>query len=223
MDSARTLRSRVAGASNTPSSRPAQLGRPRATVAGDWVGMPRPRRRWWKPGGREPTLSTGAPPRHGRGGVGSRRLPPSLARGGMASGGGGGGLDGSIGDWDQFSANEKKFGVKASFDKNLYTTKLDVSSIDASRRAEAERIAREIDSTSSTNMHVAEERNQAIAGDYDEEDRYSGVLTKDLKARQILSQILRKLTLPLNLPRHEVSSHSNSTTNKLIFNSHSKC
>jgi hypothetical protein len=32
-------------------------------------------------------------------------------------------------------------------------------------------------------MHVAEERNQAIATDYDEEDRYSGVLTKDLKAR----------------------------------------
>ena len=102
-------------------------------------------------------------------------------------GGEGGGLDGSIGDWDQFSANEKKFGIKASFDENLYTTKLDVSSIDASRRAEAERIAREIDSTSSTNMHVAEERNQAIAGDYDEEDRYSGVLTKDLKARPIVS------------------------------------
>lgn len=36
-----------------------------------------------------------------------------------------GGLDGSIGDWDQFSANEKKFNIKASFDENLYTTKLD--------------------------------------------------------------------------------------------------
>ena len=106
---------------------------------------------------------------------------------GLGGGSGGGGLDGSIGDWDQFSANEKKFNVKASFDENLYTTKLDVSSIDASRRAEAERIAREIESTSSTNMHVAEERNQAIATDYDEEDRYSGVLTKDLKARAIVS------------------------------------
>lgn len=95
----------------------------------------------------------------------------------------GGGLDGSIGDWDQFSANEKKFNVKASFDENLYTTKLDFSSINPYQRAEAERIAKEIESTSSTNMHVAEERNQAIATDYDEEDRYSGVLTKDLKAR----------------------------------------
>ena len=101
-------------------------------------------------------------------------------------GGVGGGLDGSIGDWDQFSANEKKFNVKASFDENLYTTKLDLSSIDAYQRAEAERIAKEIESTSSTNMHVAEERNQAIATDYDEEDRYSGVLTKDLKARSIV-------------------------------------
>jgi hypothetical protein len=76
--------------------------------------------------------------------------------------------------------------VKASFDENLYTTRLDVSNIDVSRRAEAERIAREIEGTSSTNMHIAEERNQAIATDYDEEDRYSGVLTKDLKARAVV-------------------------------------
>jgi hypothetical protein len=107
-------------------------------------------------------------------------------RGGEWPQGRGGGLDGSIGDWDQFSANEKKFNVKASFDENLYTTKLDLSSIDASQRAVAERIAKEIESTSSTNMHVAEERNQAIGNDYDEEDRYSGVLTKDLKARPIV-------------------------------------
>jgi len=108
-------------------------------------------------------------------------------RGGGWPQGRGGGLDGSIGDWDQFSANEKKFNVKASFDENLYTTKLDLSSIDASQRAVAERIANEIESTSSTNMHVAEERNQAIATDYDEEDRYSGVLTNELKARAIVS------------------------------------
>jgi hypothetical protein len=108
-------------------------------------------------------------------------------RGGEWPQGRGGGLDGSIGDWDQFSANEKKFNVKASFDENLYTTKLDLSSIDASQRAVAERIAKEIESTSSTNMHVAEERNQAIATDYDEEDRYSGVLTNELKARAIVS------------------------------------
>ena len=123
------------------------------------------------------------------GGGRSQAVYRSRWRGGeWPQGGVGGGLDGSIGNWDQFSANEKKFNVKASFDKNLYTTKLDLPSIDASyQRAEAERIAKEIKSTSSTNMHVAEERNQAIATDYDEEgDRYSGVLTKDLKARAIV-------------------------------------
>jgi hypothetical protein len=97
----------------------------------------------------------------------------------------GGALDGSIGDWDQFSANERKFNVKASFDENLYTTKLDVSNIDMAKIAEAERIAREIEGTASSNIHIAEERNQAIQTDFDEEDLYSGVLTKDLKARTI--------------------------------------
>lgn len=105
---------------------------------------------------------------------------------GFKSSCGEGGLDGSVGEWDQFSANEMKFNVKASFDENLYTTKLDVSNIDVSRRVEAERIAREIESQMSINMHVAEERNQTFASDYDEEDRYSGVLTKDLKARPVV-------------------------------------
>ncbi len=68
----------------------------------------------------------------------------------------------------------------------MYTAKLEVSSINASRRAEAERIAKEIESTLSTNVHVAEECSQSIATDYDEEDFYSGVLTQDLKARPIV-------------------------------------
>jgi len=96
-----------------------------------------------------------------------------------------GDMKGSIGDWDQFSANEKKFGVKTTFDENLYTTKLDMKKIDEKRHAEAERIAAEIEGTVSTNIHIATERNQAIAMDYDDEDLYSGVLTKDLKARAV--------------------------------------
>ena len=101
------------------------------------------------------------------------------------SGGVDGNLRGSIGDWDQFSANAKKFNVKASYDENLYTTKLDTTNIDDGKRREAERIAKEIESTVSTNIHVAEERGQKIMVDYDEEDLYSGVLTKDLKAREV--------------------------------------
>ncbi len=118
---------------------------------------------------------------------GTSFLPSTKSGPSTGSGVGGvsGALDGSIGDWDQFSANELKFNVKASFDENLYTTKLDVSNIDTAKIAEAERIAREIEGTASSNIHIAEERNQTIQTDYDEEDLYSGVLTKDLKARKI--------------------------------------
>jgi PAB1-binding protein PBP1 len=88
------------------------------------------------------------------------------------------GLSGTIGDWDQFSANEKRFNVKASYDENLYTTALDYGNLDSEKLAEAERIAHEIENTVSTNIHVMEERGQKISNDYDEEDLYSGVLKK---------------------------------------------
>lgn len=93
------------------------------------------------------------------------------------------GLKGSIGKWDQFEANKELFNVNASFDENLYTTKLDKSQIDAGKIAEAERLAREIENTPSSNIHIREERGHADETDYDEEDRYSGVLTKDGKQR----------------------------------------
>jgi hypothetical protein len=93
------------------------------------------------------------------------------------------GLKGSIGEWDQFKANEELFDVKGTYDENLYTTELDKSTIDARKRAEAERIAKEIEGSTSTNHHVAEERGHIVETDLDEEDRYSGVLTKDGKQR----------------------------------------
>jgi PAB1-binding protein PBP1 len=93
------------------------------------------------------------------------------------------GLKGNIGGWDQFKANQKLFNVNASYDENLYTTELDKSQIDSRKIAEAERIAREIETTTSSNFHIAEERGQALETDYDEEDRYSGVLTKEGKQR----------------------------------------
>lgn len=47
--------------------------------------------------------------------------------------------------WDQFTANEQLFGVKASFDEDVYTTKLDRSAPDyKEREREAQRIANEI-------------------------------------------------------------------------------
>jgi hypothetical protein len=88
-------------------------------------------------------------------------------------------LKGSIDGWDQFKANEELFNVKGSYDENLYTTALDKTQMTFKKIKEAERIAREIETSVSTNMHVAEERGHAIEGDYDEEDLYSGVLKKD--------------------------------------------
>lgn len=92
------------------------------------------------------------------------------------------GLRGTIGEWDQFRANQELFNVNATFDENLYTTELDKSQIDNKKIAEAERLAREIENTASTNVHIAEERGQILEGDYDEEDRYSGVLKDAEKA-----------------------------------------
>ncbi|CAJ1930519.1 unnamed protein product [Cylindrotheca closterium] len=94
-----------------------------------------------------------------------------------------GGLKGAIGQWDQFKANEELFNVQATYDENLYTTQLDKSQIDKKKLAEAERIAKEIEGSTSTNIHIAEERGHAVETDFDEEDRYSGVLTKDGKQR----------------------------------------
>ena len=91
-------------------------------------------------------------------------------------------LKGSIGTWDQFHANEKLFNVKGTYDENLYTTELDKTKLDPKHIRKAERLAREIETSTTTNIHLAEERGQAIQGDYDEEDLYSGVL-KDGETR----------------------------------------
>lgn len=99
-----------------------------------------------------------------------------LLDGGSAAARGPAPLKGSIDGWDQFKANQELFNVKGSYDENLYTTALDKTKMSSDKMKKAERIAQEIQSQVSTNMHVAEERGQAIEGDYDEEDRYSGVL-----------------------------------------------
>jgi hypothetical protein len=51
----------------------------------------------------------------------------------------------SNGGWDQFATNEKLFGVKTSFDEEVYTTKLDRSGPDfKERERKAQQIANEI-------------------------------------------------------------------------------
>jgi PAB1-binding protein PBP1 len=81
-------------------------------------------------------------------------------------------------DWDQFSTNERLFGVKSNYDETYYTTTIDRSDPQyAQRAARAEKIAREIESSSAMNSHVREERGGNAAADDggDEEDKYSGV------------------------------------------------
>ena len=52
-----------------------------------------------------------------------------------------GDLNGSIGKWDQFSAND----IKATYDENVYTTKLELDKISSEEKAEARRLAAEIE------------------------------------------------------------------------------
>lgn len=79
------------------------------------------------------------------------------------------------GNWDQFAANEKLFGLKTDFNEELYTTKLDRQAAHIkAKEAEADRIAREIMSAPTSNVHLAEERGKSVA--VDEESLYGAVI-----------------------------------------------
>ena len=82
--------------------------------------------------------------------------------------------------WDQFEANERLFGASTGYDENVYTTKLDDSAFTPAQKAEAARIAAEIENATTSNIHLAEERGQEISTDMDEEDRFSGVARRPL-------------------------------------------
>lgn len=77
------------------------------------------------------------------------------------------------GEWDQFKANEKLFGLKTDYDENIYTTTIDRSNPSyREREARAQRIAREIESSSTHSAHIREERGMvAEDGELDEEDK----------------------------------------------------
>ncbi|KAF7327786.1 LsmAD domain-containing protein [Mycena kentingensis (nom. inval.)] len=82
------------------------------------------------------------------------------------------------GNWDQFNANEKLFGVKTSFDEDVYTTKLDRNAPDfKERERKAQRIANEIQMSGTSNPHIAEERNHNVDDSgVNEEDKYGAVV-----------------------------------------------
>lgn len=76
--------------------------------------------------------------------------------------------------WDQFAANKQLFNVESSFDESIYTSKLDMSKMSKEQIARAERLSREIERQTSTNVHLLEERGQLEESEYNEEDRFSG-------------------------------------------------
>ncbi|XP_073299269.1 polyadenylate-binding protein-interacting protein 4-like isoform X2 [Primulina huaijiensis] len=79
--------------------------------------------------------------------------------------------------WDQFEANESLFGVKSTFNEEIYTTKLEKGPQMREREREAIRIAREIEGEETLDLHVAEERGVQPDGniEIDEETRFSSV------------------------------------------------
>lgn len=81
--------------------------------------------------------------------------------------------------WNQFSANEKLFGVRTGFDEELYTTKLDRSGADfAEREKRAQALANEIMRGATNNPHILEERvmnNADNNSGVNEEDKYGAV------------------------------------------------
>ncbi|TGJ84238.1 hypothetical protein E0Z10_g4515 [Xylaria hypoxylon] len=90
-------------------------------------------------------------------------------------------------NWDQFAANERQFGIKTTYDENIYTTAIDRSHPQyRERMAIADKTAKEIEGSATTTAHHAEERQMNFTGGDDggddEEDKYSGVRRQDFPA-----------------------------------------
>ncbi|CCC67249.1 hypothetical protein NCAS_0A06910 [Naumovozyma castellii] len=98
-------------------------------------------------------------------------------------------LEESSSTWDQFAVNEKKFGVKSTFDEHFYTTKINKNDPQYQQRLkEADKIAKEIESQNTFgNVHLAEDRGVIIDDSgMDEEDLYSGV---DRRGDELLASL----------------------------------
>ncbi|KAL2336468.1 hypothetical protein Fmac_010914 [Flemingia macrophylla] len=77
--------------------------------------------------------------------------------------------------WDQFETNETLFGVKSTFNEEIYTTKLEKGPQTRELEKQALKIAREIEGEETQDLHLAEERGLYHNFDIDEETRFSSV------------------------------------------------
>ncbi|KAI9119825.1 hypothetical protein K1719_009214 [Acacia pycnantha] len=91
--------------------------------------------------------------------------------------------------WDQFETNETLFGVKSSFNEELYTTKLEKGPHTRELEKQALRIAREIEGEETRDLHSAEERGIHLHEDFDidEETRFSSVYRVIKKSSDLAS------------------------------------
>ncbi|KAI9260045.1 hypothetical protein EDC94DRAFT_611568 [Helicostylum pulchrum] len=112
------------------------------------------------------------------------------------------------GSWDQFAANEKLFGLTTDFNEEIYTTTLNRSAPGyKDREKKAIKMANEIQKTSSTNVHMLEERGMVVDDSgLDEEDLYGAVVRDTTNPNKYVPPALRK----------PVKKESKTPLNKLI-------
>ena len=83
-------------------------------------------------------------------------------------------------NWDQFELNKKMYNVISTYDENLYTTKLDKNKISEEDKKYADKMYKEIMSSSKNekNVHILEDRGIIKQKDdeFNEEDKYSSVI-----------------------------------------------
>jgi PAB1-binding protein PBP1 len=104
--------------------------------------------------------------------------------------------------WNQFTANEKLFGVKTGFDEEVYTTKLDRSGADfAEREKRAQALANEIMRGTTNNSHVLEERvmNSVDNNGVNEEDKYTTCLAFPVTGVDLIPQVWGSRSRPQRL------------------------
>lgn len=106
--------------------------------------------------------------------------------------------------WDQFSANKDMFGIASTWNEELYTTKLDTSTIPREKREEAERIAREIE-TGQCAAEVDGRIEGTTDADGEEENAFSAVARR--KAIQPATGSQTELPAGVPLTRDALSQH----------------
>jgi hypothetical protein len=87
-------------------------------------------------------------------------------------------------NWDQFELNKKMYNVVSTYDENLYTTKLDKNKITEEDKKYADKMYKEIMSSSNNenDIHILEDRGIIQENDdFDEEDKYSSVIKNNNK------------------------------------------